>query len=217
MSLIPNFPDAFTDEHHSWHNGSHPGFPMRSIPQGQPGSGLEFLTFHRNYMAKVLVWYRQQTNADLLAVAPWTAIPSALKATALWNAQHQAEEQRITTLTPPFASEDAFGIFIETGIHNNFIHGATAAAFNELIVGSLHSPQSTFFYQIHGLVNNWWTIWLDQFGARFAAIWEQTGGPEWQARHGLTAAQYQLTFDQLGTQGYRLIDVSGYTDRESVG
>ena len=45
---------------------------------------------------------------------------------------------------------------------------------------------------------------------RYAAIWEQRQGPAWQARHGLTAGQYQQTFDQLNAQGYRLVDVSGY-------
>ena len=45
--------------------------------------------------------------------------------------------------------------------------------------------------------------------ARFAAIWEQRGGPAFQARHGLTADQYQQTFDQLGNQGFRLIYVNG--------
>jgi CubicO group peptidase (beta-lactamase class C family) len=34
----------------------------------------------------------------------------------------------------------------------------------------------------------------------------------WQARHGLTPAQYQATFDGLGKQGYRLVEVSGYAD-----
>lgn len=34
---------------------------------------------------------------------------------------------------------------------------------------------------------------------------------EWQARHGLSAAAYQATFDDLVGQGYRLTDVSGYT------
>ena len=52
---------------------------------------------------------------------------------------------------------------------------------------------------------------------RYAAIWEQRGGPPWQARHGLTAEQYQQTFDELNSQGYRLIQVCGYgsdgTDR----
>ena len=33
----------------------------------------------------------------------------------------------------------------------------------------------------------------------------------WQARHGLSASQYQTTFDDLVSQGYRLTQVSGYT------
>jgi hypothetical protein len=49
-------------------------------------------------------------------------------------------------------------------------------------------------------------------GARFNAIWHQRGGPAWQARHGLTSAQYQATFDSLVQQGYRLTNVSGYSE-----
>src|SRR5262245_2084837 len=47
--------------------------------------------------------------------------------------------------------------------------------------------------------------------ARYAAIWEQAPGPAWEARHGLTAAQYQATFDSLVAQGYRLVHVAGYS------
>ena len=48
--------------------------------------------------------------------------------------------------------------------------------------------------------------------ARYAAIFRRiAGAPEWQARHGLTAADYQATFDQLVAQGYRLGLVSGYS------
>lgn len=46
---------------------------------------------------------------------------------------------------------------------------------------------------------------------RFAAIWEKASGPAWQARHGLTAAQYQSFFDSMVSQGYRLVLVNGYT------
>ncbi|HEX2446114.1 MAG TPA: serine hydrolase [Vicinamibacterales bacterium] len=45
---------------------------------------------------------------------------------------------------------------------------------------------------------------------RYAALWEKKAGPAWEARHGLTAAQYQQTFDQLAAQGYRLKYVSGH-------
>ena len=46
---------------------------------------------------------------------------------------------------------------------------------------------------------------------RFAAIWEKDGGPAFQARHNLTAAQYQQAFNEIVSQGFRLKDVSGYT------
>jgi len=46
---------------------------------------------------------------------------------------------------------------------------------------------------------------------RFAAIWEQRNGPSWQARHGLSSVQYQQAFDQLLREGYRLVQVSGYS------
>ncbi len=46
--------------------------------------------------------------------------------------------------------------------------------------------------------------------ARYAALWDQSGGPAWQARHGLTSAQYQHEFDSLKTKGYRPVWVSGY-------
>jgi CubicO group peptidase (beta-lactamase class C family) len=45
--------------------------------------------------------------------------------------------------------------------------------------------------------------------AEYAAIWDQTPGPDWQARHGLTAAEYQQAFNQLAMQGYRLSKVDG--------
>ncbi|HEY5802025.1 MAG TPA: hypothetical protein VIT92_17510 [Burkholderiaceae bacterium] len=46
---------------------------------------------------------------------------------------------------------------------------------------------------------------------RYAAIWEKSEGPAWQARHGLNTAQYQQTFDRLAQQGLRPVHVSGYT------
>ncbi|MEJ8854522.1 papain-like cysteine protease family protein [Variovorax robiniae] len=45
---------------------------------------------------------------------------------------------------------------------------------------------------------------------RFAALWDKSTGPAWTARHGLTSAQYQQTFDELKAQGYRLRWVSTY-------
>ena len=46
---------------------------------------------------------------------------------------------------------------------------------------------------------------------RYAAIWEKTPGPEFVARHGLTAQSYQQEFDKWTGQGYCLTLVSGYS------
>jgi len=161
MSLIPNFPQNLLDLHHNWHMpGSHPGLPTRVNPPGSPGSGLEFLTFHRNFVAQFHAWYDTQPFADQAAVAAWSFMPIQLKdpATTFWNSNLASQETRITTNTPTSATADELGIFIENGIHN-WIHGATAIAFNEPIVGTFHSPESTYFYQIHGLVDYWWQQW----------------------------------------------------------
>jgi hypothetical protein len=162
MSIIPNFPQSLLDLHHNWHvPGAHTGGgPGRAIPAGQPGSGLEFLTFHRNFVAQFHTWYDPQPFADQAAVAPWTAIPAALKnpAQTFWNSSLAGQEARIISNSPPFATADELGIFIEDGIHN-WIHGATATVFNEPEVGSFHSPRSTYFYNIHGLVDFWWNRW----------------------------------------------------------
>ncbi|HWA92077.1 MAG TPA: hypothetical protein VG889_18705 [Rhizomicrobium sp.] len=48
--------------------------------------------------------------------------------------------------------------------------------------------------------------------SRFNAIWEKRGGPAWEARHGLTAAQYQTEFNALVRRGFRLVNVSGYAE-----
>src|SRR5262245_31775713 len=169
MPTIPNFPPDLLDQHHHWHQPSaHPGAgPGRTHPAGTPGGGLEFLTFHRNFDAQAMAWYNATTfsvspfdnvvqKAQL--VAPWTSVPPELQADGDWPSW-SADAARLDSGTPDFASADELGTFIELGIHNNFLHGATAAAFGESVVGTFHSPQSTLFYKIHGLVDHWWSLW----------------------------------------------------------
>lgn len=45
---------------------------------------------------------------------------------------------------------------------------------------------------------------------RYAAIWEQSPGPEWRARHGLSRTQYQRALDEMADAGFVLRQVSGY-------
>lgn len=169
MPTIPNFPQDLLDQHHHWHNPSaHPGAgPGRTNAAGTTGGGLEFLTFHRNYVAQVMSWYNSTTftqppfddpptKASL--VAPWTSVPAQLQALAEW-ASWSGDANRLDTLSPDFATADELGTFIELGIHNNFLHGAAAQVYAEPAVATLHSPQSSYFYKIHGLVDYWWSQW----------------------------------------------------------
>ena len=55
-------------------------------------------------------------------------------------------------------------------------------------------------------------VLLTRFSTRFAAIWSQAQTYPWQARHGLTGDQYQATFDQLKQQGFRPVQVCGYSE-----
>ena len=45
---------------------------------------------------------------------------------------------------------------------------------------------------------------------RYAAVWYNDNGPQFVAHHRMTSSQYQSYFDQYVSQGYRLIEVSGY-------
>ena len=58
----------------------------------------------------------------------------------------------------------------------------------------------------------WINAYSEGIGARFNAVWEQSGGPSWVARHNLTDQEYQATFDALVAQGYRLRCISGYAE-----
>src|SRR5690349_6724007 len=114
--IIPNFPEDLAALHHHWHNpAAHPGAgPGRQHPMGTPGGGLEFLTFHRDFMNQVFAWMATQTFPEPLDIAAWTEIPPEVKVPAVgWNTFLSQQEIRITTNTPPFATDDELGTFIE--------------------------------------------------------------------------------------------------------
>jgi len=45
---------------------------------------------------------------------------------------------------------------------------------------------------------------------RFAAIWANTGGPEWLAQHNIANQDYQTAFNDKLYEGYQLQSISGY-------
>lgn len=168
MPHIPNFPQDLLDQHHQWHQpGSHGQVPLRLHLMGTPGGGTEFLVFHRSFVAQVLAWYNTTTfttdpfdkpSQKASLVAPWRAVPVEMRALSDY-ARWKDDEIRLETGSPNFASDDDLGYFIESRIHNLFLHGAAADVFHEEEVRSLHSPGSSLFYKIHGLVDYWWSKW----------------------------------------------------------
>jgi hypothetical protein len=178
MAIITQFSSdptliTLSDKHHAWHTagGAH-GFPSRQFPMGSPGSGHEFLQFHKDVINQFFAWNNIHHGASLPDIFAWGAIPIELKLPETgwpnpgFNGNLADAEARINSNVPPFASDDALGIHIETTIHN-WIHGAVAAssilnlsAAEKDIIAHFHSVQSTFFYKIHGLVQYWWDRWL---------------------------------------------------------
>ena len=47
--------------------------------------------------------------------------------------------------------------------------------------------------------------------ANYAALWQKTNIPASEFRNGMTAAQYQTTFDDMQKKGYRLVYVQGFS------
>src|SRR5581483_6081027 len=66
-------------------------------------------------------------------------------------------------------------------------------------------------------VLDWVSGYFDAGQDLYAAIWrQQPGAPAWQARHGLTADQYQAFFNDVTAQGYKPVVVCGYGDGAQV-
>ena len=91
-------------------------------------------------------------------VGVWTAVPVEMTKLPEW-ANWKDDQARLDSGVPNFDNDDDLGTFIQTRIHNSFLHGAAATVFDEEEVRFLHSPQSTLFYNIHGLVSHWWSKW----------------------------------------------------------
>lgn len=170
MSIIETIPQNMITEHVNWH--SMPGNPSRGgrrinpwPPTGigpAPGSGEEFLVWHRGYVERFRAWYQQQpANArpPAQAVAPWSAIPNHLKMGMNgWNGRLAGEEARVQN-PGNFGSLDELGRFLEWSLHS-FLHNAAAQMHNEPVLLSFESPRSTYFWQLHGLIDLWRENWV---------------------------------------------------------
>lgn len=162
MAIIENFPQEMLDEHHAWH--SNPGQPEaggRLITPDDDGSGHEFLVWHRGYIQRFKEWAEE--NKDEIpgypeSIEAWTKVPAELKSSILgWNQEYKEDEESFTEMWRYLRLDD-LGKTIEWGIHG-FMHSATAKLHNEPILRTFHSPKSTYFWQLHGLIDLWRQRW----------------------------------------------------------
>lgn len=148
LEEIPNFPQTFMDRHMNWHMGG------RNPPQGQPGSGADFLDFHHKFVADVRTWYATQPGHDMSKLDPWTHFPADLVAAHPSLSAFEATASSGAT----FASEDALGIYVES-THNQ-VHGWIATLHSQPEFGGFDSCMYFMFYQWHGMIDAWRGHWL---------------------------------------------------------
>ena len=148
--LIPTFPADLLEEHRVWHH-THHVFNNDNPPIGW---GERFLSFHRQYIRKVLAWYRSQ-GYDMSLVAPWSEVPPGIRASSCYDA---AAEMRIRYQPQSFATADELGRYM--GHLHDCIHDAGSVVLNEPTLKDLDiAPRSTYFYQLHGMIDNWYANW----------------------------------------------------------
>lgn len=158
MPTIANLPAEMVTEHVNWHvNVGNPGAGGRAIQEMAPGSGEEFLVWHKGFIERFHDWVgtlpsNEKPNAN--AISPWTEIPQMLKMSMNgWNPSRAAQETQLQDWSN-FSSLDDLGMFLEWGLHG-WLHFASSTMFGETVLLSFESPKSTYFWQLHGLIDHW--------------------------------------------------------------
>jgi hypothetical protein len=83
--------------------------------------------------------------------------------------------------------------------------GAAVQSTQFSVPTAIENGPSELVVVANGIPSDPWPVVLSPYGEG-----------AWIARHGLTSAQYQQTFDDLVGQGFRLIDVSGYGSSQAL-
>jgi len=170
MSAIQNIDRAMIDEHVAWHskagNPAQGGRVINPWPPGgggpAAGSGEEFLVWHQGYLQRFRDWVAlaPAERPDPDSIRAWTEIPMMLKMGMVgWNQQYAQDEARLQDMTS-FATLDELGRFLEWGLHG-WLHRAAASMWNEPVLTTYESPRSTYFWQLHGLIDHWRQQWID--------------------------------------------------------
>ncbi|MEK6443732.1 hypothetical protein [Pseudonocardia sp. T1-2H] len=151
MPEIADLPERFLKRHEDWHMANH--------DIQAPGFGVGLLDFHRDLVADVLAWMRD-TGHDVSTVQPWAAIPNELTADQTFSPRRKEAVRRITQRAYTFRDLDDFGLFLTSDTRSAnlhlWFHDVTMAVYQDPLVRPFAtSPKSTYFYNFHGLIQNW--------------------------------------------------------------
>ena len=154
MPNIVNIPRCFIDKHEQWHES-----------QGPHGHGnQQFLDWHVGFIKEFRAWADTLLDDDrdalTAATAPWTKVPSEVRAAGAWTDRADADLSSIDEKITTSATLDDLAIFITGDIHGA-LHGAAAEAYDEPLLASYKSPRSTYFWCLHGLIDSWRAQWVD--------------------------------------------------------
>ncbi len=155
------------------------GWKAAKTQEGKPGNGLEFLAMHR-VMIRTLV-AKFPKNASLFA--GWTTIPTDPKDSAAppssdpFSDDMKTAIDKIENHPEDFATDDAFGLYLETklrpnahnaaarttdttaGIHN-YIHNRFADSSSSIDLGDPSlNLQNKVFWRLHGWIDARWTAY----------------------------------------------------------
>src|SRR6187402_2512439 len=143
--------DDIVTEHIAWHTKGR-------YASGFDNQGLKFLKFHRDFLNRLRARHEAAGRAASERT-PWEALSDdpvvySLVPTAVRDAYTNLVNDFNPSTGQPFASEDAFGLYLEENFHNP-LHAIVGQAYpsdQAAITPVEMSPTSSFFFKIHGLV-----------------------------------------------------------------
>lgn len=181
--------------------------------------GMTSASYQSNFDSFVSQGYRlNYVSGYTINNAPAFAAVWEKKASAAWVARHGMTSAQYQT---------AFNTYTSQGYRPVLVNGYTVNGVDNYVAIWDKSPSGAWVAR-HGMTgaqyqsefNNWVgqgyrlkhvSGYAVGNSARYAAIWvKTTDGIAWQARHGMTSAQYQAQVNTLASAGYTLIHVSGY-------
>ena len=123
--------------------------------------GAEFLTWHSEFIARFETLLQSLPEADRPAeesIEPWSEIPEDLKTATMWKSEWDERENRLHGEIASFKSLEELATYINP-LHG-VLHGAVAEVYGDTNIASVsRAPRSTYFWQLHGLVEHWHQEW----------------------------------------------------------